>query len=101
MEWTETVVARLAEAKRAGVPFERAWRSALEAYPPRNRDQGPQRPSLLDSESSVVEFFHGACSDAWHGRRPELRHLDAALLDASGTEGIAARSRSVQVSLAA
>jgi hypothetical protein len=101
MEWTETVVARLAEAKRAGVPFERAWSAALVECPPRGRDRGPQVPSLLDSEPSVVEFFHGACSDAWHGRRPELRHLDAALLDASGTEGIAARSRSVQVSLAA
>jgi hypothetical protein len=67
MEWTETVVARLAEAKRAGVPFERAWRDVLVECPPRGRDRGPAVPSLLDSEPSVVEFFHGACSDAWHG----------------------------------
>jgi hypothetical protein len=101
MEWTELVVTRLAESKQAGASFERAWRLALEAHPPRNRDQGPAVPSLLDSEPSVVEFFRAACSDAWHGRRPELAHLDAALLDTSGTAGIAAQARTREVRLAA
>jgi hypothetical protein len=101
MEWTALVVTRLAEYKRAGVPFERAWRLALIAHPPRGRDRGPAMPSLLDSEPSVVEFFEAACSDAWHGRRPELKHLDAALWDASGTPGITAQSRSREVSVAA
>jgi hypothetical protein len=101
MEWTELVVRRLAERKLAGVPFERAWRDALEEHPPRGRDRGPERPSLLDAEPSVVEFFRGACSDAWHGRRPELARLDVALLDASRTPGIEASSRSREVSLAA
>lgn len=101
MEWTELVVRRLAECKRAGVPFERAWRDALEEHPPRGRDQGPQRPSLLDSEPSVVEFFRAACSDAWHGRRPALAHLGTVVLDAGGTPGVAAQSRSREVSLAA
>jgi hypothetical protein len=101
MEWTELVVTRLAESKAAGASFERAWRLALEAHPPRNRDQGPAVPSLLDSEPSVVEFFRAACSDAWHGRRPELAHLDAALLDTSGTAGIAAQARTREVRLAA
>jgi hypothetical protein len=101
MDWTGLVVSRLTEAKAAGVPFERAWRLALEAYPPRGRDQGPAVPSLLDSEPSVVEFFRAACSDAWHGRRPELARLDVTLLEVGGTEGVSARARTREVGLAA
>lgn len=76
MSWTESVVADLAVFKGYGWSFEESWRRAVESHPPRGRDLGLRRPSLLDDDESLVDFTRRACEDAWHGRRPLLRHMD-------------------------
>jgi hypothetical protein len=83
MTWVERVVAELCELKANGWTFDRAWAAALEAHPPRNRDYGEPAPSLFDEpeEPSLLEFARAACSDAWHGRKPHLRHLPAMMVD--------------------
>lgn len=90
--WHERVVRELCEMKTTGVPFETAWRLALERHPPMSRDMGPACPCLFDEETSVVEFVRVAAEDAWHGRRPVLRHLKQAL-EGETLERVARRMR--------
>jgi hypothetical protein len=88
MSWQSDVVDTMLDLKRDGQSFDGAWRAALELHPPRGRDMGPERPTLLDRDESVVAFFRAACSDAWHNRRPALQHFHASLLidrDATGS----------------
>lgn len=76
--WTTEVVDELVVLKRGGgVSFDQAWRQVLATHPPRGRDVGPSAPTLFASleEPAPVEFLRRACSDAWHGERPELRIL--------------------------
>lgn len=81
--WIGEVVARLGLCKRAGMDFDTAWRDTLRACPPRGRDMGEERPTLFATsrdDVSVVEFFRAAAEDAWHGRRPALRHFDSRMI---------------------
>ena len=66
MNWPKEVVRELASLKRAQLPFDDAWRIALERHPPLQADRGPLRPTLLESEESVVEFTRRVCRKAWH-----------------------------------
>lgn len=77
-DWTARVVEHLTESKAAGLSFERAWSAALEAHPPFSRDLGASTPSLMDDQP-LVDFVREHAADAWHGRRPVLRHLRSAL----------------------
>lgn len=78
--WAADVVDHMLDLKQAGWAHEEAWRSAMRAHPPRGRDLGPERPSLLDEDESVAAFFKRATYDAWHGLRPALAHFHASLL---------------------
>jgi hypothetical protein len=83
VNWIGDVVEHLARSRRAGATFDDAWSAALREFPPRGRDVGVWRPTLLPEpggEVSVVEFFRVAAEDAWYGRRPVLRHFDARAL---------------------
>jgi hypothetical protein len=78
--WHSQVIDEMSEMKDAGVPFETAWRLALQRHPPRSMDLGPQVATLFDDEAQetpLVEWVRRACSDAWFGRRPVLRGLVA------------------------
>jgi hypothetical protein len=91
MSWEQLVVEELCRWKAARAAdgrrydYEHAWRMAVMKHRPSLRDR---RVSMTDEqmafdgpvgELSLVEFFHEACSDAWHGRRPKLEGLAAAL----------------------
>ena len=91
--WAAEVVDALAADKRAGVPFELAWKRAIELHPPRPSDLGPREPSLLDEELCPVEFLRVECSDAWHGRRPKVQHLRELLHLLSHDHSSGARAR--------
>lgn len=94
MTWEARVVAHLCECKAAGVPFQTAWNRAMVLHPPRGRDLGPERPQLWKiPELSVVDFFHAAADDAWHGRRPALQHFHPSLLMERDGTGPAVRTR--------
>lgn len=89
-DWNARVVEHLVMLKRQGLGFDDAWLMAMRAHPPRGRDCGPERPTLLDDpreSESLVAFHRRACSDAWFGRRPELKHFHPSLLiDRDGSE---------------
>jgi hypothetical protein len=77
--WSEGMVDTLLDCKVSGMAFEAAWLYALVVHPPRGRDLGPSRPTLLNEdgtlpEESPVEFLRRVADDAWHGRKPLLRH---------------------------
>lgn len=102
MGWIEDVVDRLAALKLVpGMEHDAAWEIVMREFPPRGRDVGPPRPLLFGGmeEEPLVDFMKRTTADAWYGRRPELRHLETALLDLSGTPGVSARSRTVAASL--
>jgi hypothetical protein len=82
--WSSRMVEELGALRATGVGFDQAWEVALARHRPARRDSGPDRPNLFDEEVSLVEFTRQACSDAWHGRRADLRHLGHAL-DAFGS----------------
>lgn len=81
--WTGAVAGYLGELKRDGLDFDESWTLALLRFPPRGRDIGEYRPTLIprpgDGES-VVEFFRRACDDAWHGRRQALRNFSVSAM---------------------
>lgn len=91
--WQSDVVDCLCDLKRSGFTFNVAWSRALSLYPARGRDMGPERPTLLDRDESVVAFFRRACEDAWHGRRPSLQHFHPSLLMGEDRSGPAVRQR--------
>jgi hypothetical protein len=96
--WQALVVETMLELRRDGQDFDGAWNAAMTLHPPRGRDLGPERPTLLDRDESLVMFFRRCCEDAWHGRRPGLAHFDASLLmEPDGTTAVvrAARHRRV------
>lgn len=106
-DWTVQVVGYLCELKTAGHDFDAAWELATLRFPARGRDMGEYQATLIprkgDAES-VVEFFQRVCEDAWHGRRPALRHFSvSAMRDAAidGDGGAAGRPRSRGLSEAA
>lgn len=96
MSWQEEVVAHLCDSKRAGYGFDDAWLQAMTLFPPRGRDCGPERPSLLpdpDEAEPVVVFFRRVAADAWFGRRPALQHFHPSLLIQRDDSTPAGRSR--------
>lgn len=66
--WSVRVTDCLLEQRQMGVyDFEKAWRAAIRAVPPRRMDYGPAVRELTD-EVSLVEFVYQACREEWHGR---------------------------------
>jgi hypothetical protein len=106
-DWTSLVIEDLCAAKARGETFEYAWRQALARNHPRARDERMPGDEdlegqlvLRDVESeTVAEFLRRVCGDAWHDRRPELRHFSPASLaagvdrDASTSLGVRVRGR--------
>ena len=86
--WAGEVVAYLGEAKTAGVDFDTAWHNALFHHPPRGPGMGRRQLSFEDTEETLVDFFRRVTEDAWHGRRPVLRHLSVDLLDIPTSESL-------------
>lgn len=86
MGWSEAMVDRLAALKLTGLDFDSCWAIALRENVPFGREHRGELTLLSDPrETDPVEFLRRACEDAWHGRRPVLRHLEPALRDLSGT----------------
>lgn len=106
-DWTGLVVGYLCELKTAGHDFDAAWELATLRFPARGRDMGEYQATLLrvpGRDESVLEFFERVCDDAWHDRRPALRHFSvSAMRDAviDGDGGAAGRPRSRGLSEAA
>lgn len=80
MSWQSDVVDTMRDLRRDGQDFDGAWNTAITLHPPRGRDMGPERPTLLDRDESVVMFFRRVCEDAWAGRQPALAHFHPSLL---------------------
>jgi hypothetical protein len=92
-DWSVLVIDALAECKRRGVrDFDDAWAVATKRYPPRARDDGGFRPTLLPEPGEVEsmrEFLYRVCYEAWTGQRPALRHFSPLLLAGSDQSRIA------------
>lgn len=99
MSWSSRMIDTLHELKLAGLAFDAAWQQALSLHPPSERDQG-YRDTLfvLDGdpdERSTVEWLQMVAADAWHGRRPVLRFLEAALELVEDTDDASGSARVV------
>lgn len=98
MSWEASVVDRLRFSKRHGLPFQAAWRDALEKHPPKARTLGPATPTLFDADTGDTEvtllgFFERVAreaycdvEDATPGHRPALRGFTVDLLAGFGDE---------------
>ena len=81
--WSSRVVAEMIVFKREGRSFKVAWQLAVQMHPPRPMDLGLRglRGTLEDDQAlrSELDWFRAVCEDAWHDRRPALRHLSDAM----------------------
>ncbi len=74
--WESNMVEALLYERSTGQKFEAAWEAAIEVYPPSAR-AGRSELKLLEDDGqppdcSLVDFFYGACRQAWHGTSSPL-----------------------------
>lgn len=71
--WAANVVERLIDLRADGYDFDRAWRQAISAFPPRASDDGGWSPQLaINGEETVTGFFRRACEAAFYGQEGAL-----------------------------
>jgi hypothetical protein len=76
MTWQGKVVDRLCLLKASGFyTFDEAWLDTMRRYPK------PGWATRQTTSETVAQFFKRACDDAWHNRRPGLKHFASTMLD--------------------